>query len=331
MSDKQEDSGGKLGFLDSLARLFRSKEKTPAPQPDEPARLERLQAGFEAAIHSLDEKVQQHQGAAGPAGRQVGPEKATAAEREAESQRTMEALYRVIREDVVKMHARLGTGLASADLDELVAYLGELETASAAGRDSHAMLPRARYSITERLRKESGELAVARLVALLERQKLSWPDPIHYAPTATPAEIERSQRRRLAEVREVFLGSDFKKTADRMLGIVRVWASDYPDQGSPLWEESVLEGVAAGIRGQLLREFVELLRRDRELILTDAEALIGKQLTVLQQTFQSGATSFEQASQAVASSLRVIDEVLPKLAWEHIHAQLRHARGEFDS
>ena len=93
----------------------------------------------------------------------------------------------------------------------------------------------------------------------------------------------------------------------------------------------MLEGVGAGIRGQLLREFVELLRRDTELILSDAEALIGKELTVLQQTLQSGATSFEQASQAVASSLRVIDEVLPKLAWEHLHARLPHARGEFDS
>lgn len=331
MSEKQEEAAGRLGFVDTLARLFRSKQEAPAPQPEAANRLERLQAEFEAAIRGLDEKIAEHQRVTRPAATGPGSQSMTAEEREARSQERTAAAYRAIREDIVKMHARLGTSLASADLDELVAYLADLDTASAAGKDSHAMLPRARYAIAERLRRESGELAVARLVALLERQKLSWPDPIRYAPSATPAEIEGARRRRLAEVREAFLGNDFKKTADRMLGIVRGWRSDYPDRGSPLWEESVLEGVAAGIRGRLLKEFVELLRRDQELMLSRTEALIGKELTVLQQALQTGATSIEQANRAVASSLRVIDEIVPELAWEHIRAQLPHARGEFDS
>ena len=54
------------------------------------------------------------------------------------------------------------------------------------------------------------------------------------------------------------------------------WGSDYPDQGSPLWEETVLAGVAAGMRGQLVRDFVELLRRDREALLRRIEDARGE-------------------------------------------------------
>ena len=75
---------------------------------------------------------------------------------------------------------------------------------------------------------ESGALAVERLVALMKRANLEWPDPIHYDPHTKPEEIERSRRRRLSEARESFLAQDFKKTAERMLGIVRAWAQTIP-------------------------------------------------------------------------------------------------------
>jgi hypothetical protein len=169
---------------------------------------------------------------------------------------------------------------------------------------------------------------VARLVALLQRAKLDWPDPTHYRPSAKPDEIERSRRRRLAEVREAFLAHDLERAAERTFGIVRAWGGDYPDRGSPLWEESVLEGVAAGIRGALLKEFVEVLRRDRELLLSRTEAAIGKELAALQGAVASGVRSIEQANAAIASSLRAIDEVVPGIAWEHLRSQLPSARGE---
>jgi hypothetical protein len=233
-----------------------------------------------------------------------------------------------MREDIEKMHARLGTGISGADLDALRGLLEELDADEAAGKSSHDLLPRARYAIAEKLRAESGELAVARVVALLERQKMGWPDPTRPSPTATPEEIERSRRRRLADVRRVFLADGFARTAESLQGIVKGWGSDYPDRGSPLWEACVLEGVAAGIRGQLLREFVELLRRDREQLLGEVEGLVGKEIGALQQAMAGGVHSLEQARRAVESALKVIDEVLPGIAWERIRTELPAARGE---
>ena len=116
-----------------------------------------------------------------------------------------------------------------------------------------------------------------------------------------------------------------------MVGIVRAWGADYPDRGSPLWEESVLEGVAAGIRGQLLKDFVELVDRDRDLVLSRTEAAIGKELAALQTAVAGGVHSIEQANTVVASSLHALDEVVPELVWQHVRSLLPQARGEFAS
>jgi hypothetical protein len=116
-----------------------------------------------------------------------------------------------------------------------------------------------------------------------------------------------------------------------MLGIVRGWGADYPDRGTPLWEECALEGVAAGIRAQLVRDFVELLRREQDALLARVEASVGKELAGLQATLHGGVQSIEQASEAVASSLRVLDQMVPEIAWQQVRAQLPQARGELAS
>jgi hypothetical protein len=326
--ETQQRDRSKLGFLDSLAGLFRGPAKLETPPPEAASRFDSLQADFEAAIRGLHEKLAAGRGQTGSTGARGESQRRTAHDRAAESLRRMEAAHREIREDIEKMHGRLGTKLRSADLDELVGYLRELQTVSNEGKDSHTLIPRARYAITARLWHEAGELAVASLVSRLGREKLDWPDPTRHSPFATPEEIERSRRRRLAEIREAFLAESLEKAADRMLGIVRSWRSDYPDRGSPLWEETVLEGVAAGMRGQLVREFVETLRRNRDQLLVRTEELVGKELGALQKVLQGGITSIDQANQAMASALRVLDEVVPGIAWENVRAQLPEARGE---
>jgi hypothetical protein len=255
----------------------------------------------------------------------------TAEERDAEIAERLKATHLAIFEDIVKMHARLGTGLGSAELEALGEFSDELEAIWAEGVDSHAVLPRMRYAILKKLQAKAGELAAARLVELLQRQKLSWPDPTHHRPTASEEEIERSRRRRLSEAREAFVASGVERTGERMFGIVRGWGSDYPDRGLPLWEESVLEGVAAGIRIQLVKEFVDHLRRDPELILRRSEEAIGKEISTLWDMAQGGVESVEEASRALASSLRVLDVVVPDIVWKYLTSELPRARGEWSS
>jgi len=329
MSDQAGAREKKSGFLDSLGRLFRTREE-PQAAPQPAGGFAKIEADFESAIRGLNERIEeQRRGAGGAAaGARPGARQRTAEEAAADRTRRIEAAHGAMREDIVKMHARLGTGLSGADLDAIQEVLGELEAMAVEGKGSHELLPRARYAIAEKLRAEAGELAVARVVALLQKQKMDWPDPSRPPASATPDEIERARRRRLSDVRAAFLSDSFARTAESLQGIVKGWGADYPDRGSPLWEACVLEGVTAGLRGQLLRDFLELLRRDREQLLSEVESTVGKETAALQQAMAGGVHSLEQASRAVESALKVLDEVIPAVAWERIRSQLPAARGE---
>ena len=208
--------------------------------------LREPRGGIRSSDPRADEKVEAHLAAsastdpAAPVRRDKGEDGL------AQKLQRMEATHRAIREDIEKMHGRLETGIGGPDLDALAKFLEELDGSVKADKDSHSILPRARYAISEQLQARAGELAIARLADLLQREKLGWPDPTQGGPGVTAEELERSRRRRLAEIQEAFLGAGLKRTAERMRGIVSAWASDYPQRGSPLWEESVLEAIAAG-------------------------------------------------------------------------------------
>lgn len=327
----EAERSGNLGFLDSLGRLLRGgTEPAGADAVPSEARDPFAQFGaeFEAAIRGVQEVAARHvrPEQAGP----VGTE-ARVVDRAADRAKRIETIRSSIREDIEKMHARLGTGLETSVLDAIHEFMVEVEATAASGRDSSEFLPRMRHAIVERLRQESGELAVKRIIALIERAKVAWPDPTHYRATTTQDEIDRSRRRRLAEVRESFLVQDLKRIGERMWGIVRTWGADYPDRGSPLWEECVLEGVAAGIRGGLMRDAVEVLRRDRERLLAEADSSIGKQLSALQAAAKGGVQSIEDANKLVATSLQALDQVVAQIAWEQVKTALPQARGEFAS
>jgi hypothetical protein len=80
-----------------------------------------------------------------------------------------------------------------------------------------------------------------------------------------------------------------------------------------------------------LKDFVELVDRDRDLVLSRTEAAIGKELAALQAAVAGGVHSIEQANTVVASSLHALDEVVPELVWQHVRSLLPQARGEFAS
>jgi hypothetical protein len=334
-SPTSPESKETLGFLDSLARIFRGRDEEDGPEPARESgdmRLETLGASFESAVGELQEKVEALRArSSGPPGAARATRRGAKREDpEAARQRRIVETHLRIRGDIEQMHAQLGTGLNGDDLDEITAELEELELLVSGGRNSHELIPRVRHAIGERLRTESGKLAVERLRALLERAAMPWPDPTHYRPSATEEEVERSRRRRLAETREVFLGQGFLRTAERAVGIVSGWGSDYPDADTPLWQECVLQGVAAGIRGQLARAFLEVLRRDRELVIASVEELIGKEVAELRRALGDGVSSIPDANRVVAGALQAIDVVVPEAAWKHVCEQEPRARGEWN-
>ena len=154
----------------SVGPAVSGKGEAPAPPQPEPQAggFAKLEADFEMALRGLREKVAEQAATAGPA---AAAYRRTAAEVAAEREHRIDECHRAIREDIERMHSRLGTGLSPTDLDSIGALLRDLDADATEGKDSHALMPRLRYSVATRFRLESGALAVARLVALLSTRE----------------------------------------------------------------------------------------------------------------------------------------------------------------
>ncbi len=319
----------KPAFLDGLTRIFRRRDEGREPEAPESSgddRLQQLVRSFDSAVSAIWERVEDLRAEAGEATLRAG--KAKRRDPEAERRKRLADIHMRIRGEIEQMHAQLGTGLKADDLDAIIDELEGLEPLVNEGRNSYELLPRVRFAIVEKLREESGRLAVTRIRALLERASMSWPDPIRAHPRATAEEIERARRRRLAETRQSFMGEGCRRTAQRSVGVVTGWGSDYPDPGSSLWQEAVLEGVAAGIRGDLIRAFYATIRRDRDQLITPVEELLGNEVDELHR-LGAEVDSIRQANRVVARALQAATEAVPELAWRHVCEQDPRARGEW--
>ena len=65
-----------------------------------------------------------------------------------------------------------------------------------------------------------------------------------------------------------------------------------------------------------------MLKHKRKQLISHAEQALGKELTALQAALERSSASVMQTTEAIASSLRVIDEVVPEIAWEFAHPAL---------
>ncbi len=72
--------------------------------------------------------------------------------------------------------------------------------------------------------------------------------------------------------------------------------------------------------------FTTRLRQDRKFIENKTNELIGEKVAELNRTLQGGMTSLNDAHRVVASSLKILDEVIPALAWEHLQKVVPEAK-----
>ena len=88
--------------------------------------------------------------------------------------------------------------------------------------------------------------------------------------------------------------------------------------------------VATALSAKLMHIFTTRLRHDREFIENKATELIGSKVVELNRTLHEGVTSLNNAHRVVSSSLKILDEVIPSLAWEHLQKVIPEAKLNLD-
>jgi hypothetical protein len=231
----------------------------------------------------------------------------------------MNAAHARILADILAMHSKLATGIDPPTLDALATFLKDCAEKVAEERSVPAVMPCCRSSILRRFHREAGGGAWGELAERLTSQNKAWPETTQRDPVEGEEAFEQRRQIKYREMKDDFVNYDLARSAELIRGIERAWQADYPEPSTPLWRELVLEGVATALRARILQGYYQRLLANKEKIVDRTAGLIGRELGALQAALaEKNLTSLEDAHRVAATSSRVLDEVIPEIAWQVI-------------
>ena len=137
-------------------------------------------------------------------------------------------------------------------------------------------------------------------------------------------------KRELAELEEAFVASSLERSADRALGVVKVWGTYYPSPDSSVWKRIVIQAVGCGILGYLLSVADAKLRGDTPDFTARVEHVLHEELATMQQALQVGVHSVTDADALMVSITQLCQEVVPTMAWETVAPDVHKALQRFE-
>ncbi|MBW2503410.1 MAG: hypothetical protein JRE16_02460 [Deltaproteobacteria bacterium] len=314
---------GSFDFIDRFIDLFHHAEPQEKSPADNKARS--LTEEFETALVSLEQTIAMQKHDMEQKG-QADWKRSLKAESEEVKKAKEREIHSKISMDILATHSRLQTGITPHELDLLNEYLDKAAEISLSGEQTQEVMPRCRFSILKRIHYESGVLALQDMDGYMASHGETWPARIPRDPTISKQEAEQVVNRNLLSLRRNFINYTIHQSSRLIVGIIEAWKSDYPEVDSPLWKSVVLEAVATALRAKLMHTFTSRLRHDRAYIENKAKELIGAKLSELNRTLQGGLTSLNDAHRVVSSSLKILDEIIPSLAWKHLQEVFPEAK-----
>jgi len=308
-------------FLEGLASLLRGS----APAESESNKLNQYQTTtqqLDSAVEQLRAKIKAEQQAlAAREQTSVGSAtlgtKSSKADELHQQQQELQRAVTAMREEIVALHAKLGTGLNESGLNELGDYFASVSPLLE-GDDLEA---RIRNAIVKRVQHELNATSWSLLLQLMDSSNVEWPEPAGLLPNATEEEKKRATLHRITDSEQVFISHNFQQGIEAANGLVAIWKR-YPDAGNWLWREVALRGAAAGIRAHLLRKAVEQLRENAESLRSEANKLLAESMAKIQSVLQSGVHSLDDAQKVVSGTEIVVTTLLPDLAWSQVKSQI---------
>lgn len=221
-----------------------------------------------------------------------------------------------MRQAILEAHQKLGTGLDASRLETLDQSMEQIvpHLSDCVGQD---IAKRVTSCCLHRLFREVGLLSWNRLVELMQRQGLEWPPPSGMSPSAGPEEIAQARERNRTVDGEAFLERSPAQVRELMLGVVKVWRAAYPAEDTSLWQETVWQGVAAGLRIELFEKAAAAMQHDPAII-EAVRRLLEQELQATRELLSEGLQSPAQLKSVLADTDRLCRQRVPDLVWERV-------------
>jgi hypothetical protein len=227
----------------------------------------------------------------------------------------------VLFEDIIRHHSQFGTGLARGDLlllHELMQMEAAHEGVCSQEESIHELVE---CNLLTFLRREAQERAWQKLEDNIVRFHIEFPIPPSMVHHADPVRKEKITEERKKSAQKEFLTMPAEQLAELILGNVPIWVYSYPGKDTYLWELTVLQGVAAGLAGNLLVKYLSVWEENSSEMLDKIQEEFADRIEELRRQGESASTLTQVLS--VSKELqRISREEMPEQIWKYIRTKL---------
>ena len=224
-------------------------------------------------------------------------------------------------EDVIQYHHEFGTRLTRKDLlslHELMQMEAAHEGACSQEESIHELVE---CNLLTFLRGKAAENAWQKLEGYIARLNIPFPISPTMLDPAEPIRNEKVREEQKRKAQEDFLTMPAKDLAELILGNVPGWVYYYPRKDTYLWQLTVLQGVAAGLAGNLLMKYLSVWEENSSEILNKIQQQFMDKINEIRRQGESAIDLVEVLS--VSKELeRISREKMPEQIWKYICSKL---------
>jgi hypothetical protein len=224
-------------------------------------------------------------------------------------------------EDVIRCHREFGTGLTRQDLvslHEMMVMEATHEKACSREGSIHELVE---CNLLTFLRRKAQEHAWEKLEDNIVRFHIEFPIPPSMVHPADPVRKEKVTEERKKSAQDEFLNMPAQELAELILGNVPIWVYSYPGKDTYLWQLTVLQGVAAGLAGNLLMKYLSVWEENSPEILEKIQKEFVDSIEEIRRRGES-ATTLPQVLSVSKELQRISREEMPEQIWKYIRPKL---------
>ncbi|MCA9795453.1 MAG: hypothetical protein KC910_26780, partial [Candidatus Eremiobacteraeota bacterium] len=196
---------------------------------------------------------------------------------------------------IMSMHARLGTGLDHDQSKRLAEFVKSHRPVASAKLEAEVD-----QAVMGHLYFKVGELAWSHLGELIAANGLEWELSSELLHGRDPSDVKALKAQKTEEMRLEFLDMTPQETAEMMVGEVKVWSTLYPDPGTWLWKETVLQGVGSALRAGLYEQVLLLWEKRPEQLDSLLQQMMTRKLSEASAALRNGIHSLSEANKILA-------------------------------
>ena len=227
-------------------------------------------------------------------------------------------------EDILKLHAELGTGFSKPNLDKFSDDL-RASTTLFGQRNTDSLADQGLMAILHTVHDEALKYGWKNLSEKLAAANKTWPAPLGVSPNATEEELRFKSALYVQRQEKEFLDHNLLVLANIIQGSVPAWRSVYPERHGAVWTSTCYQAVGGAYAAKRHDDILDIAQENLEEIRRTVAPRLTDALKPIEDELKKGVTSLSQARMLSEDAGRVSQKIAIEVFWQVVSPHMQEA------